>query len=80
MKIYNVEDTNRFFEVLSECSGDVEVVAKDGSMIQVNDKDVVRVLEAAYSGATIPEMELKFSRPEDSRRILCFLANSKKAA
>ena len=29
MKVYNVEDTNRFFEVLSECKGDVEVVAKD---------------------------------------------------
>ena len=80
MKVYNVEDTKRFFEVLSECKGDVEVVAKDGRTIPMNDKDVVKVLEAAYTGMMIPEMELRFSSPADSQRVLCFLANTKAAA
>ena len=77
MKVYNIEDTRRFFEVISECSGDVEVVGRDGKMIEMKDRDVARVFEAAFSDAVIPEMVLKFSRPEDGMRVLSFLANMK---
>jgi hypothetical protein len=80
MKVYNIEDTNRFFEVLSECKGDVEVVGRDGSTISMNDKDVVRFLETAYTGMMIPEMELRLSSPADRQRVLSFMANTKAAA
>ena len=48
MKVYNIEDTRRFFEVISECSGDVEVVGRDGKMIEMKDRDVARVFEGIF--------------------------------
>ncbi len=80
MKVYNIEDTNRFFEVLSECSGDVEIVGKDGTMIPFNDEEVAKVLETTFADTTIQEMELKLNDPKDFVRVLSFLEGMKNAA
>lgn len=80
MKVYNVEDANGFFEVLFRCSGDVEIIAKDGRKIPVKDKEIQKVVRTAYSRATIREMELKFSSTDDSMKVLGFLGSIKSAA
>ncbi len=79
MKVYNIKDTERFFEVLSNCSGDVEIVGKDGTMIPFNKDDTARVLEEKYADVAIREMELQFSDPKDTVNMIMYLGNFKAA-
>ncbi len=80
MKVYNVKDTEKFFEVLNDCQGDVEIVGKDGSMIPFNGSDNARILEDTYADIDIHEMELKFSDPKDAVNMIIFLGNLRRAA
>lgn len=79
MKVFNIKDTNRFFEVLNNCNGDVEIVGKDGTMIPFNKDDNARILEERYADVAIREMELKFSDPRDSVNMIMYLGNFKAA-
>ena len=79
MKVYNIKDTDRFFEVLNNCSGDVNIVAKDGTMIPFHKDDTARIMEESCAGVSIPELELKFSDPKDSVDMIIFLGNFRAA-
>ena len=79
MKIYNITDTDRFFRVLSDCRGDVEIIGKDGSAIPFNKDDNARIIEEMSSDITIHEMELHFSDPKDCVNMILYLGNFKAA-
>ena len=76
MKIYNVEDTKKFFETLSECKGEVDLVKKDGSRLMLNktaETDHLTVLANTYENAHIDEMELDFADSDDAMKMCEFL-------
>ena len=39
MKIFNIQNTRRFFERLSECEGDIEIVNEEGMHLSLFDDD-----------------------------------------
>lgn len=76
MKIYNIKDTNGFFNRLTKCKSNVEVVNKNGmhlSLVGKNSKQLDTVA-ASYSDGKIGEVELLFREPEDSVMMLEYLA------
>ncbi len=80
MKIYNISDTIGFFNRLSNCSGDVEIVSKDGTHIplkEISDKDNLKVLAQTYASGLIREIELTFLRPSDAAMMCDYLAGEK---
>lgn len=80
MKIYNVDDTKKFFEMLSRCSKDVEVVNGEGLHISLKEEggnDQLGLLAAAYLRGNIREMELCFVDPEDVKIVCDYLAGMK---
>ena len=59
MKIYNINDVNKFFEVVDKCKGKVELVTGEGDRLNLKSKLCQYVaLADAFSNGTIPEMEL----------------------
>ncbi len=83
MKIYNISDTTGFFNRLSSCTGDVEIVSKDGTRIPlkaIGDKKNLRLLAQTYANGLIREIELSFLRPSDATMMCDYLASRKIAA
>ena len=83
MKIYNISDTKRFFEVLSDCTGDIELVSRENLHISLStpeDRENLKVLSLGYIDGTIDQMELNFRNPQDAVHVLEYLANKKNVA
>ncbi len=78
MKVYNVKDVNRFFEKLTECSGDVEMVNAEGEHISLMDDSHKNLndLVATYVMGTIKEMDLRFEDSKDAFAIMEYLMAS----
>ncbi len=77
MKIYNIKDTKAFFNRLTRCKGDVEIVNKQGmhlSLVDNNHKQLDTVA-ASYADGKINEIELFFLKPEDAVMMLQYLAS-----
>ena len=56
MKLYNIQDTEKFFDRLAKCEGDVDIVA------------------TSYTDGKIDEIELYFKNPEDSVKMVEYVA------
>lgn len=74
MKIKNITDVNRFFEVLDQCKGRVELVTNEGDRLNLKSKLSQYVaLSSLFSEAKIDEIELIASEPEDVSLLLQYL-------
>ena len=76
MKVYNIQDTNAFFNRLARCEGDVEVVNKQGMHLPLidNNHKQLDTIAASYADGKINEIELFFLKPEDAIMMLEYLA------
>ncbi|MGN0131206.1 MAG: polya polymerase [Lachnospiraceae bacterium] len=81
MKIYNISDTKKFFEVLFQCNGDVELVSAEGIHISLKEEgrknDHLGLLAETYLRGTIREMELSFLDPRDAEMVCGYLTGMK---
>lgn len=74
MKILNITDVNRFFEVLEQCKGRVELVTSEGDRLNLRSKLSQYVaLSKIFKDAKIDEIELVVSEPEDMNLLLEYL-------
>ncbi|CUH94607.1 hypothetical protein P22_0673 [Propionispora sp. 2/2-37] len=74
MKIKNITDINRFFEVLDQCKGRVELVTNEGDRLNLKSKLSQYVaLSRLFSEAKIDEIEIIASEPEDVSLLLQYL-------
>ncbi|SEP45519.1 MULTISPECIES: polya polymerase [Propionispora] len=74
MKITNITDVKRFFEVLDQCKGRVELVTNEGDRLNLKSKLSQYVaLSNLFSEAKIDEMEIIASEPEDVSLLLQYL-------
>lgn len=74
MKITNMTDVKRFFEVLDQCKGRVELVTNEGDRLNLKSKLSQYVaLSNLFSEAKIDEMEIIASEPEDVSLLLQYL-------
>jgi len=74
MKVKNITEPKRFFEVLSQCKGSVELVTSEGDRLNLKSKlSQYIALTQMFKDAMIDEVEIIVSEPEDMGLLLNYL-------
>ena len=77
MKVQNIKDVNKFFEVIDSCKGKVELVTGEGDRLNLKSKLSQYVSMAnIFSDGTIAELEILAYEPEDITRLVNFMMES----
>ena len=74
MKVQNITDVEKFFNVVDECKGTVELVSPEGDRINLKSK-LAQYLSMAtiFSNGYIKELELVAYDKEDIDRLIKFM-------
>ena len=76
MKVSNIKDVDKFFEVVDSCNGKVELVTGEGDRLNLKSKLSQYVsLANIFSGGEIPELEIVSYEIEDIDKLLNFMIN-----
>ena len=76
MKIENIKDIDKFFEVVDSCKGRVELITGEGDRLNMKSKLCQYVsLANIFSNGEIPELEIIASEKEDVDKLLNFMIN-----
>ena len=76
MKVQNIKDVNKFFEVIDSCKGKVELVTGEGDRLNLKSKLCQYVcLANIFSNGEIPELEIIAYEKEDIDKLLSFMIN-----
>ena len=79
MKVQNITDIEKFFKVVDECKGKVELVTGEGDRLNLKSKLSQYVSMAnIFSNGEIPELELVAHEKEDIDRLVSFMINGDK--
>lgn len=74
MKVQNIKDIDKFFEVVDSCTGKVELVTGEGDRLNLKSKLSQYVSVAnIFSNGEIPDLELVASEPEDEEKLARFM-------
>ncbi|MBZ4646382.1 MAG: hypothetical protein PWR27_342 [Petroclostridium sp.] len=74
MKVKNITDVNKFFEVLDKCHGKVELITSEGDRLNLKSKLCQYImLTKMFAEAKIDEIEIIAYEPEDTQRLLEYL-------
>ena len=77
MKVQNITDMDKFFEVIDSCKGKVELVTGEGDRLNLKSKLAQYVsLSNIFSDTSIQELELLAYEPEDINKLVNFMMNS----
>ena len=77
MKIENIKDVKKFFEVVDSCNGKVELVTGEGDRLNLKSKLSQYVSMAnIFSDGTIKELEIVAYEPEDIDKLVNFMMNA----
>lgn len=78
MKVMNIDNPEKFFEVVNQCKGTVELVTTEGDRLNLKSQLTKYVaLTKLFADKAIPEMELVAHEPEDVNRLLDYMVNAK---
>ena len=74
MKIQNITDVEKFFQVVDQCKGTVELVSPEGDRINLKSK-LTQYLSMAtmFSNGYIKELELEAHDEEDVERLIKYM-------
>ncbi len=76
MKVQNIRNINRFFEVVDACTGRVELVTGEGDRLNLKSKLSQYVSMAnIFSNGEIPELEIVAYEREDIDKLINFMMN-----
>ena len=74
MKIMNITNEEKIFEVVDTCKGKVELVTGEGDRLNLKSKLCQFVSMASiFSNTEIPELELLAYEPEDIEKLINFM-------
>ncbi len=76
MKVTNISDINKFFEVVDSCKGKVELVTGEGDRLNLKSKLCQYVSLATIftsNDIEIPELEIIASEKEDIDKLFKFM-------
>ncbi|MCQ2507872.1 MAG: polya polymerase [Dorea sp.] len=79
MKVYNISNPRKFFEVVDQCKGRVELVTAEGDRLNLKSKlsQFVSLANLFASKDDIPEMEILAADPEDMARLVSYIVEKK---
>ena len=76
MKILHIDNLEKFFNVIDECTGKVELISVDGDL-RLNLKSKLTqyfaLAELFSGGKEVPELEIETHNPEDAERLIQFM-------
>ena len=76
MKVSNIKDVEKFFQVVDSCKGRVELVTGEGDRLNMKSKLSQYVsLANIFSNGEIPELELIAHEKEDVDKLMNFMVN-----
>ena len=76
MKVSNIKDVDKFFEVVDSCNGKVELVTGEGDRLNLKSKlSQYGSMANIFSNGEIPELEIIAYEPEDTERLINFMIN-----
>ncbi|CUX35087.1 MULTISPECIES: hypothetical protein [Clostridia] len=75
MKIQNITDVEKFFKVIEQCKGTVELVSTEGDRINLKSKlsQYLSMATIFSNGSMINELELVAHDPEDVERLIKYM-------
>ena len=74
MKVQNIKNIDKFFEVIDSCQGKVELVTGEGDRLNLKSKLCQYVSMAKiFSDGTIDELEIIAYEPEDIKKLVNFM-------
>ena len=74
MKIQNISNVEKFFQIVDSCAGKVELVTGEGDRLNLKSKLCQYVSMAKIiSDGTIAELEIIAYEPEDIKKIVDFM-------
>jgi len=74
MKIKNIKNPQKFFEVLDQCKGTVELVTSEGDRLNMKSKLCQYIaLSQMFTEASIDEVDIIVSEPDDMALMLQYL-------
>ena len=74
MKIQNINDIDKFFQVVDSCAGKVELVTGEGDRLNLKSKLCQYVSMAnIFSTGEIPELEIIAYEKEDIDKLIAFM-------
>ena len=74
MKLQNIDNVEKFFSVIDECKGRVELVSPEGDRINLKSKLAQYLsLASVFSNGYIKELDLIAYEREDVDRLLKFM-------
>ena len=77
MKVQNIKDIDKFFQVIDSCAGKVELVTGEGDRLNLKSKLSQYVSMAnIFSDGTIAELEILAYEPEDITKLVNFIMES----
>lgn len=78
MKVMNIDEPEKFFEVINKCKGTVELVTAEGDRLNLKSQLTKYVaFTRLFADNTIPEMEIVAHDPEDVNRLLDYMVSGK---
>ena len=76
MKVQNISDVNKFFEVIDSCAGRVELVTGEGDRLNLKSKLSQYVsLANIFSDGVIKELEIVAYEADDIKKLIDFMMN-----
>lgn len=76
MKVSNIKDVEKFFEVVDSCTGRVELVTGEGDRLNLKSKLSQYVSMAnIFSNGEIPELEVIAYEKEDTDKLIQFMVD-----
>lgn len=76
MKVQNIQDVDKFFKVIDNCVGKVELVTGEGDRLNLKSKLSQYVSMAnIFSDGEIKELEIIAYEKEDIDRLVSFMLN-----
>lgn len=76
MKVQNITNIEKFFEVVDNCKGKVELVTGEGDRLNLKSKLAQYVsLANIFSNGEIPELEIIAHEKEDIDKLVAFMVN-----
>lgn len=76
MKVSNITNVEKFFEVVDSCAGKVELVTGEGDRLNLKSKLCQYVsLANIFSMGVIPELEIVAYEREDIDKLMDFMIN-----
>lgn len=79
MKIYNIQNPEKFLEVIKQCKGNVELVSKEGDHLNLKSEltKYLALSKLFADNTLINDLELVASDPDDVKFLLEYMMEDK---